>query len=131
MFYAQGTCSVLVITCGEISEDKRGKDIPEDKLRYPFLELVSSGRLEVQTLTNPSKEEFCKLLESYKPNLVYLQGEQLENDEVSSLAWRDTDLSTAESISDIFDAILPTTVYLEILINKIINSRAKVFKVAV
>lgn len=47
MFHAQGTCSVLVVTCGEISEDKRGKETPEDKLRYPFPELVSSGRLEV------------------------------------------------------------------------------------
>lgn len=51
MFHAQGaskyTCSVLVVTCGEFSEDKRDKDTPEDKLRYPFPELVSSGRLEV------------------------------------------------------------------------------------
>ncbi|KAK9923854.1 hypothetical protein M0R45_032252 [Rubus argutus] len=117
MFHAQGaskyTCSVLVVTCGEFSEDKRD-NTPEDKLRYPFPELVSSGRLEVQTLTNPSKEEFCKLLESYKPNLVYLQGEQLENDVVGPLAWRDVDLLTAESISEIFDATLPTTVYLEV-----------------
>ena len=50
------------------------------------------------------------MLESYKPNLVYLQGEQLENDVVGPLAWRDVDLSTAESISEIFDATLPTTV---------------------
>lgn len=50
------------------------------------------------------------MLESYKPNLVYLQGEQLENDEVGPLVWRDAYLSTAESMSDIFDATLPTTV---------------------
>ncbi|XP_061991192.1 uncharacterized protein LOC133709459 [Rosa rugosa] len=55
----------------------------------------------VQTLTN-RKEEFLKLLESYKPSLVYLQGEQLENDEVGSCVWRDADLPTAESISNIF-----------------------------
>lgn len=41
---------------------------------------------------------------------MYLQGEQLENDIVGPLAWRDVDLSTAESISEIFDATLPTTV---------------------
>ncbi|XP_024157944.1 uncharacterized protein LOC112165601 [Rosa chinensis] len=56
---------------------------------------------QVQTLTN-RKEKFRKFLESYKPSLVYLQGEQLENDEVGSFAWRDADLPTAESISDIF-----------------------------
>lgn len=66
--------------------------------------------MQVQTLTKPSKEEFCKMLESYKPNLVYLQGEQLENNEIGSPVWEDVDLSTAEAISEIFGATLPTTV---------------------
>ncbi|KAM5569376.1 hypothetical protein ABKV19_016747 [Rosa sericea] len=63
--------------------------------------IKSNNLTGVQTLTN-RKEEFCKLHESYKPSLVYLQGEQLENDEVGSCAWRDADLPTAESISNIF-----------------------------
>lgn len=50
------------------------------------------------------------MLESYKPNLVYLQGEQLENNEIGSPVWEDVDLSTAEAISEIFSATLPTTV---------------------
>lgn len=66
--------------------------------------------MQIQTLTSPSKEEFSKLIESYKPNLVYLQGEQLGNDEVGPLIWGDADLSTPESVSELFGTTLPTTV---------------------
>lgn len=66
--------------------------------------------MQVQTLNNPSKDEFSKVLESYKPNLVYLQGEQLENDEVGALAWGDVDLSTPEALSELFGTTLPSTV---------------------
>ncbi|KAL5583381.1 hypothetical protein UlMin_015823 [Ulmus minor] len=115
MFHSQGTskqtCSLLAVTCGKIYDSKRKKDVPE---KYPFPELISSGRLEVQTLTKPSKEEFSKLLDSYKPNLVYLQGEQLENDEVGSLVWGDDELLTSEDVTELFGTTLPTTVYLEI-----------------
>lgn len=118
MFHSQGpskhTCSLLAVTCGKVSESKRKKDVPENRPQFSFPELISSGRLEIQTLTSPSKEEFSKLLESYKPNLVYLQGEQLGNDEVGPLVWGDADLSTPESVSELFGTTLPTTVYLEI-----------------
>ncbi|XP_062154873.1 AT-rich interactive domain-containing protein 4-like [Alnus glutinosa] len=118
MFHPQGalkqSCTLLAVTCGENSGDKLKKDAAEDKPRYPFPELVSSGRLEVQTLTNPSKEEFCKTLESYKPSIVYLQGAQLENDEVGPLVWEGVDMSAPEAISEIFATALPTAVYLEI-----------------
>ena len=54
MFHPQGaskqSCSLLAVTCGENSGDKLKKDDAEDKPRYPFPELVSSGRLEVQYL---------------------------------------------------------------------------------
>lgn len=66
--------------------------------------------MQVQTLNNPSKEEFSKLLESCKPNLVYLQGELLENDEVGPLVWGDDVLSTPEAVSELFCSTLPTTV---------------------
>ncbi|KAH7546999.1 AT-rich interactive domain-containing protein 4 isoform X1 [Ziziphus jujuba] len=118
MFNSQGAskqaCTLLAVTCGKISESKHKKDVLEDQPIYPFPELISSGRLEVQTLINPSKEEFSKLLESYKPNLVYLQGEKLENDEVGPLVWGDVVLSTPEAVSELFHTIFPTTVYLEI-----------------
>ncbi|KAM5584323.1 hypothetical protein ABKV19_003942 [Rosa sericea] len=86
--------------------------------RFWFWELIILSRfgfssLNVQTLTN-RKEEFRKLLESYKPSLVYLQGEQLENDEVGSCAWRDADLPTAECISNIFPHCLQLICQLKI-----------------
>ncbi len=66
--------------------------------------------MQVQTLNNPSKDEFCKTLESYKPSIVYLQGEQLENDEVGPLVFGGVDVSTPEAISEIFATTLPTAV---------------------
>lgn len=66
--------------------------------------------LQVQVLSNPSKDEFCRIIESYKPNIVYLQGERLQNDEVGSLVWGGVDLSTVEAISGLFSSPLPTTV---------------------
>ncbi|KAG2722509.1 hypothetical protein I3843_02G114400 [Carya illinoinensis] len=118
MVHPQGAskhpCSLLAVTCGKISEDKLKKDAAEDEPRYPFPELASSGRLEVQTLTNPSKDEFCRTLESYRPSIVYLQGVQLVNDEVGPLVWQGVDMSTPEAISEIFAITLPTAVYLEI-----------------
>ncbi|KAA0059361.1 AT-rich interactive domain-containing protein 4-like [Cucumis melo var. makuwa] len=111
---ARYTCRLLAIPSGSVPEDKSKKDNPEDQQRYPFPQLNSSGRLEVQVLSNPSKDQFCRTLESYKPNIVYLQGEQLENDEVGSLVWGGVDLSTVEAISGLFNYPLLTTVYLDI-----------------
>ncbi|KAG7013957.1 AT-rich interactive domain-containing protein 4 [Cucurbita argyrosperma subsp. argyrosperma] len=108
------TCRLLAIPCGSVPEDKFKKDNPEDEQRYPFPQLNSSGRLEVQVLPNPSKDEFCRIIESYRPSIVYLQGERLENDEVGSLVWEGVDLFTVEAISGLFSSPLPTTVYLEI-----------------
>ncbi|KAF8401159.1 hypothetical protein HHK36_014463 [Tetracentron sinense] len=119
MFHAQGpskhTCGLLAVLCGKISNNKQNQEVSEDRPIYPVPELVSSGRLEVQTLTNPTIDEFRRVLESSEPSFVYLQGEQLLNDEeIGSLVWGGVELSTAEGISGIFGPSLPTTVYLEI-----------------
>ncbi|KAF8388676.1 hypothetical protein HHK36_025356 [Tetracentron sinense] len=119
MFHAQGaskhTCGLLAVLCGKIPEYKQKQEVSEDRPRYPFPELVSSGRLEVQTLINPTTEEFHRVLESSEPNFVYFQGEQLLNDEeIGSLVWGGVDLSAAKAISGLFGPSLPTTIYLEI-----------------
>ncbi|KAA8540205.1 hypothetical protein F0562_024232 [Nyssa sinensis] len=118
MCHTQGasehTCGLLAVVCGRTSENKQKHDVPEDWRRYPFPEIISSGRLEVQTLNNPSIEEFRRVLDSFQPNFVYLQGELFPNDEVGSLVWGGVDLSTAEAISGLFGTTLPTTVYLEV-----------------
>ncbi|KAK9282431.1 hypothetical protein L1049_005348 [Liquidambar formosana] len=120
MFHKEGasrhTCGLLAVKCGPtIPEHKQRQDVLEDRPIYPFPEMVSSGRLEVRTLTNPSTDEFGKLLESFRPNIVYLRGELLQNEEVGSLSWGGVDLSTAETLSGLFDVTMPTTVcvYLE------------------
>lgn len=45
---ARQTCSLLAVTCGSVPKVKCEEDVAEDRLKYPFPELVSSGRLEVQ-----------------------------------------------------------------------------------
>lgn len=118
MFHNQGAlrqgCSLLAVLCGRKPERKHSEEIFGDGPVYQFPELVSSGRLEVQTLVNPSSDEFRKTMESLQPNIVYLQGEQVQNDEVGSLVWGGVALSSDEAISSLFDTTLPTTVYLEI-----------------
>ncbi|KAF9600343.1 hypothetical protein IFM89_008514 [Coptis chinensis] len=48
--------------------------------------------------------------EALTPNMVYLLGEQLVNEEgVGSLVWGGVDLSTSEAISGIFNSTLATT----------------------
>uniref|UniRef100_A0A7C9E915 Uncharacterized protein n=1 Tax=Opuntia streptacantha TaxID=393608 RepID=A0A7C9E915_OPUST len=99
-------CSLLAVLC----EDKLREAPTEERLKYPFPELVSSGRLEVRTLSNPSLDELRRTLESWKPDVVYLQGQLLSNDKVGSLVWDGVDLSNAEAISDLFSHVVPTTV---------------------
>lgn len=114
-FHPQGsskqTCTLLTVTSATRCAEQKH---PQNHHNFPFPELVSSGRLEVQTLCNPEKEQFCKVLESYQPSIVYLQGEQLVNEEVGSVVWQGVELSTPEDISELFGTSLPTAVYLEI-----------------
>ncbi|XP_057770655.1 AT-rich interactive domain-containing protein 4-like [Salvia miltiorrhiza] len=119
MFHTQGalkhTCNLLAVVCSEPAESKRHNDaLEEEKRRFPFPEIASSGRLEVQTLKNPSPDEFRKALDSWQPNLVYLQGKQLENEEVGSISWGGVELSSPEAVSGLFSSTMPTTVYLEV-----------------
>ncbi|XP_024628519.1 AT-rich interactive domain-containing protein 4 [Medicago truncatula] len=114
-FQPQGTskqtCTLLAVTSETRSVEQKQL---QNQHKYPIPELVSSGRLEVQTLCNPEKEQFRKVLESCKPNFVYFQGEQLLDEEVGSLVWKGVELSNPEEISELFDTTLPTAVYLEI-----------------
>ncbi|TYH61004.1 hypothetical protein ES332_D07G019700v1 [Gossypium tomentosum] len=120
MFSAQGSsrnhCSLLAVLCGgKVSDNKQKQPVSDYKPRYPFPELSSSGRLEVQLLNNPSIDEFRRVLESFEPNIVYLQGEQIvDGEEIGSLVLGDVDLSTPEALCGVFGSTFPTTVYLEI-----------------
>lgn len=112
MFPAQGTakhtCCMLAVLCGKTPNNKDNYDVHGTGLGFPFPEITSSGRLEVQTLISPTTDEFRKIVDSVQPNIVYLQGERLPNDEVGSLAWEG-----AQDLPGLFGSSLPTTVYLE------------------
>ncbi|XVE70779.1 hypothetical protein DITRI_Ditri10aG0098200 [Diplodiscus trichospermus] len=119
MFGAQGSsrnhCSLLAVLCGgKVSDNKQKPPVSDDKPRYPFPELASSGRLEVQLLNNRSIDEFRRVLESTEPNIVYLRGEHNADSEgIGSLVLGDVDLSSPEALCGLFGSTLPTTVYLE------------------
>ncbi|KAK1434260.1 hypothetical protein QVD17_11180 [Tagetes erecta] len=67
----------------------------EPILSFPFPDITSSGRLEVQTLVSPtSGDEIRKLIDSVQPNIVYFQ------------------LGSVD-LPALFTSHLPTTVYLE------------------
>ncbi|KAL5783589.1 hypothetical protein ACOSP7_008618 [Xanthoceras sorbifolium] len=119
MFHAQGSsrnhCSLLAVFCGKFTDDKQKEASSDDNPKYSFPELTSSGRLEVQVLSNPSTDEFRRNFESSEPNIVYLQGERTDDcEEIGSLVWGNVDLSTPEALCGLFGSTLPTTVYLEI-----------------
>ncbi|CAN1136146.1 AT-rich interactive domain-containing protein 4 [Linum perenne] len=122
MFHAQGSsrnhCSLLAVLCGSRSDYKRNHSLSSSDdyaPRYPIPQLSSSGRLEVQVLNNPSIDTFRQTLQSFEPNIVYLQGERTEySEEVGSLRWGDVDLSYPQALCDLFGSSLPGTVYLEI-----------------
>ncbi|KAK9726850.1 hypothetical protein RND81_05G241500 [Saponaria officinalis] len=105
------SCSLLSVVC-ENKKLNLGKT--ENCRRYPFPELASSNRLQVKTLCSPSFNDFRRTLESLRPDVVYLQGEWLPNDEIGGLVWDGVDLSNVEALSDLFGHVLPSTVYLEI-----------------
>ncbi|KAG4144457.1 hypothetical protein ERO13_D05G038100v2 [Gossypium hirsutum] len=116
MFNAQGSsrnhCSLLAVLCSsKVSGNKLRQPVSDHKPRYPFPDIVSSGRLEL--LINPSIDEFRRVFESTEPNIVYFQGEQNADEDIGSLVLGDVDLSTPEAICGLFGSTLPSTVYLE------------------
>ncbi|XP_022844418.1 AT-rich interactive domain-containing protein 4 [Olea europaea var. sylvestris] len=117
MLHTQGasknTCNLLAVYCGRTAENKQERDVADEKPIFPFPVIVSSGHLEVQTLKNPTIEEFQKVVDSWQPNCVYLKGEQLPNDDVGPLVWGGDDLSSPEAVSGLFGTTLPIAVYLE------------------
>lgn len=67
--------------------------------------------VQVQLLNNPSIDEFRQVLESFEPNIVYLQGEQIaDSEEIGSLVLGEVDLSTPEALCGVFGSTFPTTV---------------------
>lgn len=108
---------LLSVLCGKYAERQRSPAAPEAKQlqpSYPSPELISSGRLEVRTLINPTIAQFQETLQAVQPNFLYLQGQKLENEEIGTLAWHDVDVSDPHMFCSLITPPFPTIVYLEI-----------------
>ncbi|THU53182.1 hypothetical protein C4D60_Mb10t11690 [Musa balbisiana] len=112
MYQTKQACRLIAVLCGKFAE--RQREVKRGHLSL-FPELVSSGRLEVHTLVNPTMDSFRNAQKSLEPNILYFQGEQLENEEeIGTLVWGDNDVSEAETFSSLMAPPSPTIVYLEV-----------------
>lgn len=75
--------------------------------------------IQVHTLINPSVEKFGEAQQAVQPNLLYLQGQQLENEEIGSLAWGGTDLSDPQMLCSLISPPFPTIVSSKILLTRL------------
>ncbi|URE47280.1 ARID/BRIGHT DNA binding domain [Musa troglodytarum] len=112
MYQTKQACRLIAVLCGKFAERRR--EVKRGHLSL-FPELVSSGRLEVHTLVNPTMDSFRNAQKSLEPNILYFQGEQLENEEeIGTLIWGGVDVSEAETFSSLMAPPSPTIVYLEV-----------------
>uniref|UniRef100_A0A7N0UY56 ARID domain-containing protein n=1 Tax=Kalanchoe fedtschenkoi TaxID=63787 RepID=A0A7N0UY56_KALFE len=115
MFPSQGSsrnhCNLLAVLCCESFVSQQKQVVSDTVPSYPFPELKSAGRLEVQLLYSPTVDEFRQALETSHPAFIYFQGEQFpDSEEQGSLVWGDVRLSSAEALSDLFGSTLPNAV---------------------
>ncbi|CAL9199176.1 AT-rich interactive domain-containing protein 4 isoform X1 [Musa acuminata AAA Group] len=112
MYQTKQACRLIAVLCGKFAETRR--EVKRGHLSL-FPELVSSGRLEVHTLVNPTMDSFRNAQKSLEPNILYFQGEQLENEEeIGTLFWGGIDVSEAETFSSLMAPPSPTIIYLEV-----------------
>ncbi|XP_006662238.1 AT-rich interactive domain-containing protein 4-like [Oryza brachyantha] len=111
---SQVNSTMLAVLCGKVGKSA----VPEaerPRPSYPFPELISSGRLKVHTLINPTVDEFLEAQRALQPRLMYLQGQQLENEEeIGTLVWGDADVSDPQMFSSLIRLPFPAIVYLEV-----------------
>ncbi|XP_042469732.1 AT-rich interactive domain-containing protein 4-like isoform X2 [Zingiber officinale] len=103
-------CRLIAVLCGKFADGQEGKC----QRLYRFPELVSTGRIEIHTLVNPTPESFREAQKSLEPNILFFQGQQLENEEeIGNLVWADVDVSEPDMFTSLI-APPPTIVYLEV-----------------
>lgn len=66
--------------------------------------------MQVQTLINPTFDKFREAQKLAEPNILYFQGERLENEDIGSLAWGSEDMSEPQTLSSLIGPALPTIV---------------------
>lgn len=76
-----------------------------------FVLLLNRVQMQVHTLVNPTMDSFRNAQKSLEPNILYFQGEQLENEEeIGTLFWGGIDVSEAETFSSLMAPPSPTIV---------------------
>lgn len=67
--------------------------------------------MQVRTLVNPTLDKIRDVQKSLDPNILYFQGEKLENEEeIGSLVWGTVDVSEPQIFSSLIGPSLPTIV---------------------
>jgi len=66
--------------------------------------------MQIQTLINPTIDNFREAFKLAEPNILYFQGERLENEEICSLVWGSVDMSDPQMLSSLIGPALPTIV---------------------
>jgi hypothetical protein len=74
--------------------------------------------MQVHTLINPTVEQFREAQHAVQPNLLYIQGQQLENAEIGTLVWGDTDLSDPEVFCSLISPPFPTIVSSKLFLSR-------------
>uniref|UniRef100_A0A0E0ICS1 ARID domain-containing protein n=1 Tax=Oryza nivara TaxID=4536 RepID=A0A0E0ICS1_ORYNI len=112
-------CTMLAVLCGKVGKQRMPPDpVPESQRprpSFPFPELISSGRLDVHTLINPTVDQFLEAQRALQPRFMYFQGQQLDKEEeIGRLVWGDADVSDPQIFSSLICPPFPTIVYLEV-----------------
>uniref|UniRef100_A0A0E0AW54 Uncharacterized protein n=1 Tax=Oryza glumipatula TaxID=40148 RepID=A0A0E0AW54_9ORYZ len=112
-------CTMLAVLCGKVGKQRMPPDpLPESQRprpSFPFQELISSGRLDVHTLINPTVDQFLEAQRALQPRFMYFQGQQLDKEEeIGRLVWGDADVSDPQIFSSLICPPFPTIVYLEV-----------------
>uniref|UniRef100_A0A0E0D3C9 Uncharacterized protein n=1 Tax=Oryza meridionalis TaxID=40149 RepID=A0A0E0D3C9_9ORYZ len=112
-------CTTLAVLCGKVGKQRTPPGpVPESQRprpSFPFPELISSGRLDVHTLINPTVDQFLEAQRALQPRFIYLQGQLLDNEEeIGTLVWGDADVSDPQTFSSLICSPFPTIVYLEV-----------------
>uniref|UniRef100_A0A0E0QJT0 Uncharacterized protein n=1 Tax=Oryza rufipogon TaxID=4529 RepID=A0A0E0QJT0_ORYRU len=111
-------CTMLAVLCGKVGKQRTPPGpVPESQRprpSFPFLELISSGRLDVHTLINPTVDQFLEAQRALQPRFIYLQGQLLDNEEeIGALVWGDADVSDPQTFSSLICSPFPTILGLE------------------
>jgi hypothetical protein len=72
---------------------------------------LSKLGMQVHMLINPTVDQFLEAQRALQPRFMYLQGQQLDNEEkIGTLVWGDADVSDPQIFSSLIRPPFPTIV---------------------